>query len=73
MTMENEVRYKEAKKRLDRNATYFWQNRNGRYALVNAFTLKTLCGVAHRLDAIALTNSLIQDGYSVARLAEMEG
>ena len=67
------MKYKDAKRMLDRRASYFWENRNGRYALVNSFTRKTLLGVNSRLDAIALHKSLCQEGYQIAKLDEMEG
>ena len=66
------MKYAEKKKMLDRKATYFWENRDGRYALVNSLTLKTAFGVPSRWDAIKTTKALISDGFSVAQLA-MEG
>ena len=64
------MKFEDIKRGMDKNAAYFWQNRNGRFALVNAFTLKTVTGVSCRLDAIKLTNSLASAGYSIAKLED---
>lgn len=56
------------KRRLDKSSSYFWQNRDGRFALVNAYTLKTACGMLHRIDAVKLTATLQNNGFSVAEL-----
>ena len=61
------MNFSEMKRCLDRKAVYFWQKRGERYALVNAFTLKTVTGVGCRLEAIKLTQSLADAGYSVDR------
>lgn len=63
------MKFAEKKRMLDRSATYFWENRNGRYALVNSLTLKTAFGVPSRWDAIKTTETLAQYGYSIAKLA----
>ena len=65
------MKFTEVKKCLDKNASYFWQNRGDRFALVNAYTLKTVTGVPHRLDAVKMTESLSAMGYKVAELEEM--
>ena len=62
------MKFAEVKKSLDKNAMYFWQKRGDRYALVNAFTLKTATGTNYRLDALKLTEALNNDGYQVAKL-----
>lgn len=64
------MKFSDLKRRLDRNGSYFWQNRDGRYALVNAFTLKTATGARTRLDAVKLTETLINNGYHVAKLED---
>lgn len=61
-------KFADIKRRMDRNGSYFWQNRGGRFALVNAMTLKTACGTMHRIEAIRLTQTLHSNGYKVAEL-----
>ena len=74
MTMEIllEMKYQQAKRMLDKKAPYYWEYRvEGRYALVNEVTMKTVLGVNSRLDAIALTRSLIQEGYKIAKMDDL--
>ena len=61
-------KFADIKRRMDRNGSYFWQNRDGRFALVNALTLKTACGTMHRIEAIRLTETLHNNGFRVAEL-----
>ncbi len=62
---------KELKRRLDAKATYFWAKGSGTgYKLVNTFTLKTIAGVETRLDALKITKTLTDAGYTVAKLEE---
>lgn len=71
MTMGKEdMKLNEVKRMLDKGATYFWQNNEGRYRLVNSFTLKTALGVNCRIDAIKMTDTLTNEGYSVAPLED---
>ena len=64
------MKFAEVKKGLDKDATYFWQKRDDRYALINAFTLKTATGTTLRLDAMKLTKALTEAGYKIAKLEE---
>lgn len=67
------MKFSEVKRFLDRKATYYWEKRDdGRFALVNSFTLKTATGCRTRLDALNLQTTLITNGYSVAKLTEGE-
>lgn len=67
------MKFSEVKRFLDRKATYYWEKRDdGRFALVNSFTLKTATGCRTRLDALNLQTTLISNGYSVAKLTEGE-
>lgn len=71
MEMETTMKFQDLKRMLDRKATYFWEKRDdGRYALVNAFTLKTATGCPTRIDALKLQTSLKSEGYNVAELAD---
>lgn len=71
MTMGKEdMKLNEVKRMLDKKAMYFWQNNEGRYRLVNSFTLKTALGVNCRIDAIKMTDTLKSEGYSVAPLED---
>ena len=71
MTMGKEtMKLNEVKRMLDKGATYFWQKHEGRYRLVNSFTLKTAFGVGCRIDAVKMTNTLKSEGYSVAPLED---
>ena len=63
------MKFAEKKQKLDKQATYFWENRDGRYALVNSLTLKTAFGESSRWDAIKTTEALQQSGFSIAKLA----
>lgn len=67
------MKFSEVKKGLDRKAAYFWQKRGDRYALVNAFTLKTVTGTNYRIDALKLTEALNSDGFTVAKLEDNFG
>ena len=67
------MKFSEVERFLDRKATYYWEKRDdGRFALVNSFTLKTTTGCRTRLDALNLQTTLISNGYSVAKLTEGE-
>lgn len=66
------MKFDEIKRMLDKKATYYWQKRDGRYALVNSFTLKTACGCNTRLDAMKLQDSLSMCGFSIAKLGDTE-
>ena len=67
------MKFSEVKRFLDRKATYYWEKReDGRFALVNSFTLKTATGCRTWLDALNLQTTLITNGYSVAKLTEGE-
>ena len=71
MTMGKEdMKLNEVKRMLDKKAMYFWQDHDGRYRLVNAFTLKTAFGVNCRYDALKMTDTLTNEGYSVAPLED---
>ncbi len=72
MTMEIlvEMKFREAKRMLDKKASYFWEDRNGLYALVNSFTLKTAIGIPTRLDAMKLQKTLIEAGYNIQKLVD---
>ena len=65
-------KFADIKRRMDKNSSYFWQNRDGHFALVNAFTLKTACGMLHRIEAVRLTQTLHNCGYKVADLQPEE-
>ena len=65
-----DMKLNEVKRMLDKGATYFWENKEGRYRLVNAFTLKTAFGVGCRIDAIKMTNTLTNEGYQIAPLED---
>lgn len=67
------MKFSEVKRFLDRKATYYWEKReDGRFALVNSFTLKTATGCRTRLDALNLQTTLLSNGYSVAKLTDGE-
>lgn len=67
------MKFSEVKRMLDKKASYFWQKRDdGRYALVNSFTLKTATGCRTRIDALNLQTTLLSNGYSVAKLTDGE-
>ena len=67
------MKFSEIKRFLDRKATYYWEKReDGRFALVNSFTLKTATGCRTRLDALNLQTTLLSNGYSVAKLTDGE-
>ena len=67
------MKFSEVKRFLDRKATYYWEKReDGRYALVNSFTLKTATGCRTRIDALNLQATLLSNGYSVAKLTDGE-
>lgn len=67
------MKFSEVKRFLDRKATYYWEKRDdGRFALVNSFTLKTATGCRTRLDALNLQTTLLTNGYSVAKLTDGE-
>lgn len=71
MTMRKaDMKLNEVKRMLDKKATYFWQKHEGRYRLVNSFTLKTALGVGCRIDAIKMTNTLTNEGYQIAPLED---
>ena len=63
--------WKEIKRRLDPAARYFWAKDDPRsWRLVNAFTLKSAFGCEDRLTALRLTRTMIQAGFSVAKMEE---
>ena len=67
------MKFSEVKRFLDRKATYYWEKReDGRFALVNSFTLKTATGCRTRLDALNLQTTLLSNGSSVAKLTDGE-
>lgn len=67
------MKFSEVKRFLDKKATYFWEKRDdGRFALVNSFTLKTATGCRTRIDALNLQTTLLSNGYKVAKLADNE-
>lgn len=67
------MRFEEILRMLDKKATYFWEKRDdGRFALVNALTLKTATGVRTRLDALKLQGSLCDRGFTIAKLNDGE-
>ena len=67
------MKFSEVKRFLNRKATYYWEKRDdGRFALVNSFTLKTATGCRTRLDALNLQTTLLSNGYSVAKLTDGE-